>query len=97
MNYNSADLIAAANDNDLLPRILAIGNGVLGIKEQDIRDKIKVIVASPVNGTGNDSIASVYAYAVNTYAPAPRPGENPAAVTDAHLEYALRSVFDAVI
>ena len=90
MTYTSADLIAVADDPDILRRLVALGRA-LGAQRSDIENAVPVIAAAPVNAAG-DTVASVLAYARATYTPTPRPGQNPAAVTDAHLEYALRAV-----
>jgi len=91
MAHISADLIAAKDDPDIEARLIALGR-VLGAQESDIRNALPVLAAAPVDNTGSNTIASVLAYARATYTPTPRPGQNPAAVTDAHLEYALRAV-----
>ena len=90
MTYTSADLIAVADDPDILRRLVALGRA-LGAQRSDIENAVPVIAAAPVNAAG-DTVASVLAYARATYTPTPPPGRNPAAVTDAHLEYALRAV-----
>ena len=63
----------------------------LGAQRSDIENAVPMIAAAPVTAAG-DTVASVLAYARATYTPTPPPGRNPAAVTDAHLEYALRAV-----
>ena len=44
---------------------------------------------------GDTTVADVHAYAVATYEPTPRPGENPSAVTDDQIEAAVAAVRDA--
>ena len=88
---SSHSLIAAARDADLTARIIALGRAA-GHTEQDVRDAIPVLVGKPADNA-NATIASVYEYAVATYTPTPRPGENPAAVTDEHILHALGEMF----
>ena len=87
----SASLIAAARDADLTARIIALGRAARHT-EQDVRDAIPVLVGKPADNA-TATIASVYEYTVATYDPTPRPGENPAAVTDEHIMHALGQMF----
>ena len=94
---SSAALIAAAADTDLTARLIARG-AALGLSQGSIEIAIRRLAAAPVDGTGSNTIASVYEYAAATRDQAvaalpPAPGKNPAAVTDDYLDYALRSVF----
>lgn len=86
----SASIIAASRDQDLLQRAVALGS-TLGLTEADVRARAHELAAAPV-GDGTSTIASVYEYAAATYEPTPRPGENPAAVTDTHLLHALNTL-----
>ena len=86
----SAALIAATQDPDLRARIIALGQS-LGRSEQELNQSIPLLVGAACDEEGS-TIAGVYEYAVATYdppTPPPRPGENPAAVTDAHILKAL--------
>ncbi|EBV8528543.1 hypothetical protein AVE44_26290 [Salmonella enterica subsp. enterica serovar Typhimurium] len=56
-----------------------------------LRHALDQLAAAPVNDSGG-TVGSVYEYAALTYKPAPRPGENPAAVTDEHLRHAIEHV-----
>lgn len=85
----SADMIAAQADADLRQRAAAIG-AKLGYLPYEVEARIPQIVATSIPaGDTATTIADVYAYAVATYAPAPRPGQNLAAVTDSQLEAAI--------
>lgn len=86
----SASIIAASRDADLLQRAVALG-ATVGLTEADIRSRAHELAAAPV-GEGDSTVASVFEYAQATYEPTPRPGENPAAVTDAHLLHALQAL-----
>lgn len=46
-------------------------------------------ILTPIDGT---TVADVHAYAVATYQPTPRPGVNPAAVTDTQIAAAVAAV-----
>lgn len=86
----SAAIIAASHDTDLLQRAVALG-ATIGLTQADVEAARTRLAAAPVDDSGN-TIASVYEYAQATYKPAPRPGENPAAVTDAHILHALDTI-----
>ena len=88
----SRSLLAAAQDGHLAARIIALGR-LHGHTEQSIRDSLPVIVGAAADAEGA-TIASVFEYAVATYVPTPAPGENPAAVTDAHILHALEQTFN---
>ena len=90
---SSASIIAAARDNDLFERAVALGS-TLGLTRADVEAHRTKIAASTVDSEGN-TIASVYEYADATYTPTPRPGENPAAVTDEYILHALREAIPA--
>ena len=86
----SAAIIAASNDSDLLARAVALG-ATVGLTQADVEAQRTKLASAPVDTEGN-TVASVYEYARATYTPPPRPGENPAAVTDAHILHALGTI-----
>ena len=86
----SAAIIAASNDTDLLARAVALG-ATIGLTQADVETHRMRLASAPVDSEGN-TVASVYEYAEATYKPTPRPGENPAAVTDAHILHALGTI-----
>lgn len=85
----SADLIRAARDIDLLDRARALA-AQQGIDAATIEQKWEHLVSVPVSQSGDDTIASVLAYATATYTG--RPGQNPASVTDAQITAALATL-----
>ena len=85
----SADLIRAARDTDLLDRARALA-AQQGIDAATVEQKWAHLVSVPVADGADDTIASVLAYAVTTYAG--RPGQNPAAVTDEQIAAVLASI-----
>ena len=87
---SSAAIIAASRDSDLLARMVALGSTV-GLTQADVESARTRLAAAPVDDSGS-TIASVFEYAEATYRPTPRPGENPAAVTDAHILHALSTI-----
>ena len=89
---SSAAIIAASRDSDLLARMVALG-ATIGLTQADVESARTRLAAAPVDDSGS-TIASVFEYAEATYKPTPRPGENPAAVTDAHILHALGSIKD---
>ena len=86
----SAAIIAASHDPDLLARAVALG-ATVGLTQADVEAHRTKLASAPVDSEGN-TVASVYEYARATYTPTPRPGENPAAVTDAHILHALGTI-----
>ena len=86
----SAAIIAASNDSDLLARAVALG-ATVGLTQADVESQRTKLASAPVDSEGN-TVASVYEYAEATYKPTPRPGENPAAVTDTHILHALGTI-----
>lgn len=85
-----AEHITARNDTDLLARLTAAA-------EREGVDAPAHWAASHVGrlvsvDIGETTISDVHAYAVATYEPTPRPGENPAAVTDSQIEAAVAAV-----
>ena len=87
---SSAAIIAASRDSDLLARAVALG-ATIGLTQADVESQRTKLASAPVDSEGN-TVASVYEYAAATYKPTPRPGENPAAVTDAHILHALGTI-----
>lgn len=92
----STTIIEAVQDHDLRQRAIAIAaqEGVL-LPEAEIAQRIYELVTAPVDDQGN-TIASVYEYAATRREEAiaaipPAPGADPAAITDAHLAYAIRA------
>lgn len=85
-----AEHIAARNDSDLLARIVAAAEKA-GIASPQVWAETNrgAIVSVDV---GDTTLADVHAYAVATYEPTPRPGQNPAAVTDAQIAKAVEAV-----
>ena len=81
---------AARNDDDLLTRLIAAAEQA-GIPnaQQWAEQHRGALVSTQI---GDTTIADVHAYAVATYNPTPRPGENPAAVTDAQIAQAVQAV-----
>ena len=86
----TADILAAAADPHLRDRLTAAAAKV-GVKDGAtlISRDVMAVVCQPVTDQG-DTIASVYAYAVAQMPPPP--GQNPAAVTDAHLAAAVAAI-----
>ena len=84
-----ADISRAARDADLIDRIVSAA-AAAGVDNPDRWAEMNArrVVAQPVTPDG-DTVASVHAYAVATYAPRPRPGEDAAAVTDVYLHTAV--------
>ena len=87
---SSAAIIAASRDSDLIARAVALG-ATIGLTQADVETQRTKLASAPVDSEGN-TVASVYEYARATYTPTPRPGENPAAVTDAHILHALGTI-----
>ena len=84
-----ADLMAASTDTDLRARVRAAADARgLPLNWTDLH--MGRLVATEIEAAGEQtSIADVYGYALATYKPTPRPGENPAAVLDS-------MIFDAI-
>lgn len=100
MAPTSAQIIAVRGDADLRQRIVALASlePAIGHAESWVEDRINRLAAAPLTSTGTDTIASVLEYArheYRPYGPNPiRPGENPSAVTDAHIRTAITTVLD---
>lgn len=92
MTVTSAQIIAASSDADLQRRLRAVAAS-MGIENPQgwVESRLDELAAAPVNNNG-ETVGSVYEYALLTYEPAPRPGENPAAVTDDHIRHAIEHV-----
>ena len=86
-----AEHIAARNDADLLARFVAAAE-VAGIDNPQgwAEAHRGELVAARVDN--DHTVSDVHAYAVSTYQPAPRPGANPAAVTDDQIKAAVKAV-----
>lgn len=84
----SAAIIAASNDSDLLARAVALG-ATVGLTQADVETQRTKIASAPVDSEGS-TVASVYEYA--DAQPRYRTGEDPAAVTDAHILHALSTL-----
>ena len=84
----SAAIIAASNDSDLLARAVALG-ATVGLTQADVEAQRTKLASAPVDSDGN-TVASVYEYAAAQ--PRYRTGEDPAAVTDAHILHALGTI-----
>lgn len=89
-----AEHIAARNDADLLSRFVAAAE-VAGIDNPQgwAEAHRGELVAAKVEG--DSTVSDVHAYAVATYQPTPRPGANPAAVTDQQIKAAVQKVREA--
>lgn len=89
-----AEHIAARNDADLLSRFVAAAE-VAGVDNPQgwAEAHRGELVAAKVDG--ESAVSDVHAYAVATYQPTPRPGANPAAVTDNQIKAAVKSVREA--
>ena len=84
----SAAIIAASHDNDLIQRAVALG-ATIGLTQADVEAQRTKLASAPVDSEGN-TVASVYEYAAAQ--PRYRTGEDPAAVTDAHILHALGTI-----
>ena len=88
-----AEHIAARNDLDLLARLVAAAERAGIDNAQAWAETHRGALVS--TDIGDTTVADVHAYAVATYEPTPRPGENPSAVTDDQIEAAVAAVRDA--
>lgn len=82
--------ITARNDADLLARFVAAAE-VAGIDNPQgwAEQHRGELVSAKI---GDTTCSDVHAYAVATYQPTPRPGANPAAVTDNQIMAAVKAV-----
>lgn len=98
MATTSKQIIAAARDEDLRERFIAIA-AALGIASPEhwVDLRLRALVAVDLDGPGpaDESVAKAYDYKLATYEPAPRPGEDMAAVTDALIFQAIIAVATA--
>ena len=85
---SSAAIIAASNDSDLLARAVALG-ATVGLTQADVEAHRTKLASAPVDSEGN-TVASVYEYA--DAQPRYRTGEDPSAVTDAHILHTLGTI-----
>lgn len=78
---------AARNDNDLLARLIAAAekSGVANAQQQVEANRGR-LVAADIGGT---TLADVHAYAVASYEPTPRPGDDATKITDEQLDGAV--------
>ena len=85
-----AQHIAARNDADLLARFVAAAE-VTGIDNPQgwAEQHRGELVAADIGGT---SVSDVHAYAVAQYQPTPRPGSDPARITDDQIVAAVKAV-----
>lgn len=88
-----AEHITARNDADLLARFVAAAemegiDNPQGWAEQHRGELVSAKI-------GDTTCSDVHAYAVATYQPTPRPGANPAAVTDDQIKAAVQKVHEA--
>lgn len=92
-----ADLMAASSDTDLRDRVRAAADARgLPLNWTDLH--MGRLVATEIQSGGEPtSIANVYGYALATYEPTPRPGENPAAVLDSMIFDAIDTIAAGVV
>lgn len=85
-----AEHMAARNDNDLLQRLIAAAERA-GIPSPQAWAEMNrgAIVSVTAEGT---TLADLHAYAVASYEPTPRPGEDDTKVTDPQVEAAVAAV-----
>lgn len=91
---SSQAILAAQRNEDLKARARALG-ATLGMTSMEVDAAWDQTVIKPVDESGEHSIASVLEYAQAKYDEAfallpPEPGVDLAAVTDAHIVYALQ-------
>lgn len=93
-----AEHMSARNDNDLFQRLVAAAE-MAGVEapEQFVGLNRGKLISTPIEVDGQTTtLSAVHAYAVATYQPVPRPGANPAAVTDQHLKEAIKALAPVV-
>jgi hypothetical protein len=97
MADTTAQHIAARNDKDLEARLVAVAEQQqIPNSEQFVEANMGRLVSVPIEG--NTTITAVHAYASAVYegevaALPPKPGVNPAAVTDSQLAQAVSAVW----
>lgn len=84
---------AARNDYDLLARFVGAAEQAGVPSAQMWAEQHRGALVS--TQIGDTTVSDVFAFAVSTYNPTPRPGENPAAVTDAQIAQAVQAVKNA--
>lgn len=92
-----AEHMSARNDNDLFQRLVAAAE-MAGVEapEQFVGLNRGKLISTPIEVDGQStSLSDIHAYAVATYQPVPRPGANPAAVTDQHIKEAIKAIVPA--
>lgn len=101
MAYTTSQaIISAAKDANLRERAVAIA-AKMKVKNPGyfVDSNLFELASTAVDSTGENSIATVYDYAALQYAQATAelvpPGKNLAAVTDEHIEHALRVLLTA--
>lgn len=94
MSITSKSVHLAKNDDDLRGRFVAAA-AIEGVPDPEwwVDRNLYALVVQNVGTGGNDTVASVYQYAVDTYNPTPRPGANMAAVNDSMLAQAVNAVY----
>lgn len=85
-----AEHIAARNDNDLLQRLIAAAERA-GIPSPQAWAEMNrgAIVAADI---GDTTLSDVHAFAVASYEPTPRPGEDDTKITDPQVEAAVTAM-----
>lgn len=91
-NPTSSAIISAARDSDLQNRFVALGS-LIGLSQQEIEYARTKLASTEVDDSGN-TVASVYEFAMSQ--PRYRAGEDPTAVTDDHILYALNKLKESL-
>lgn len=87
-----AAITTAAADADLRDRIVsAAAQAGIDAAQHQVDSRLRQLVSTPITDAG-DTLASVLEYAIATYTPTPRPGQNAAAVTDQMIRDAVAAV-----
>ena len=85
--------IRASKDDDLKERMVAAAERKgIPFPQVWVEQNMGKLVITPIDNT---TVADVHAYAVATYNPVPRPGANPAAVTDDQILAAVQAAFNS--
>lgn len=82
--------IAASTDEDLKERLTAAYEAGIFNPDAWVAQNRRPLACAKVAEEGDDTVASVFAYAVATYGG--RPGQDPSKVTDDQLRHAVRAV-----
>lgn len=90
----TAEHIAARNDSDLYQRLVAAAEiqGIPNAAQWVEQNRGALVSTEIAPGGDTTSITNIHAYAVATYEPRLRPGEDPESVTDAYLIAAVNKV-----